>query len=205
MRSKNILGLLLGLLMVGAAQAEAQRWYQVEVLIYIDEAYQGGELWPEATEERAQHPSIRLNSGDGSAYQTLASKPAFDPYLKALANDNKQVVFHQSWKQPVDERKNMPYLKISGGNRYGDRSELEGYIKISAKRYLHIDTDLWWNRFEPGTGNHIDLSLIDPGLPRYGVGQNFHFEQTRRMRSNETHYLDSPVMGVLVRTTPLDN
>lgn len=208
MRVRQILCLALGLvgLIMPAqdAQAEAPRWYQIEVLVYIDEANPGNELWPEVAPFREERSSIRLNSGAGTAYQTLSSKPAFGRYLKALAGDSKQVVFHQSWKQPVAERQQAPFIRVQGGNRYGDRNELEGYIKISAKRYLHIDADLWWNRFEPG-GQEIDLSLIDPGLPRYGVGQNFHFEQSRRMRSNETHYLDSPVMGILVRATPLDN
>ncbi len=207
MTVKKTLGLLLGLLglsaLAGNALSEAPRWYQVEVLVYLNEPLQGNELWPEVSIHQAPGQSVRLNGSDSSAYRTLASKPAFDRYLKALAGDGKQVVFHEAWRQPARPRSEMPYIQIRGGNRYGNRSELEGYLKISAQRYLHIDSDLWWNRFEPG-GQDIDLSLIDPGLPRYGVGQNFHFKQSRRMRSNETHYLDSPVLGLLVRVTPLD-
>ncbi|MEM9759230.1 MAG: CsiV family protein [Pseudomonadota bacterium] len=52
-----------------------------------------------------------------------------------------------------------------------------------------------------------ELSLAVPGIeaqdvPAYPWRHAIVHEQSRRMRSQETHYLDHPVIGVIVRVTP---
>ena len=58
-------------------------------------------------------------------------------------------------------------------------------IRLHRSRYLHVEPDLWF------------MSNAADGQP-YWVRIN----QNRRMRSEELHYLDHPLFGLLVRLTP---
>lgn len=80
---------------------------------------------------------------------------------------------------------------------------LTGTLTISVNRYLHLDTDLY---FRPGqtapeeteTLGFLDMFAGDEA-PRI-----FRMHQSRRMRSNEIHYLDHPRFGLIVQVTPFE-
>ncbi len=40
--------------------------------------------------------------------------------------------------------------------------------------------------------------------PRYPYRHAVKLEQQRRMRSNEVHYIDHPLLGIVIKLTPLD-
>ena len=141
-----------------------------------------------------------------------------------------RVLFHQAWRQPVRERARAFPLYLTGGEQRpvaatetttpealdfglppldtgdadlaantgitGDQvtgshaqpvlqPELQGMIRLHRSRYLHVEPDLWF------------MSQTAEGQP-YWVRIN----QNRRMRSDELHYLDHPLFGLLVRLTP---
>ena len=139
-----------------------------------------------------------------------------------------RVLFHQAWRQPVRERAHAFPLYLTGGEQRpvapaettapqsldfglppletesselapgkdvgGDAStapqaemqpELQGMIRLHRSRYLHVEPDLWF------------MSESADGQP-YWVRIN----QNRRMRSEELHYLDHPLFGLLVRLAP---
>lgn len=175
-----------------------------------------------------------------------------DRYANAMNRSGEyRVLFHEAWRQPVDELENSPAMLIRGGDSFDDHSELEGSITLSVSRYLHLHTRLWFTEFEPNYGqppgawpelprrpnspqperdetdeswstpswgdewqnssnNAWDMSLNttsslpdfmeDDYVPRRIVTLN----QQRRMRSEELHYLDHPVIGLLVRITPYE-
>ena len=62
---------------------------------------------------------------------------------------------------------------------------LSGHIGVTLGRYLHVNTHLW---LQP------DLSRDDFAV----------LSESRRMRSNELHYVDHPHMGVLINITPFE-
>ena len=188
------------------AQADT-RWYQVDVLIFHYEHDRSNEAWPAVkTHPIPKGDIVYLNQGGGAAYKTLDQRDYLGRYVTSLQRNGMHVVFQQVWKQPADSRIQMPFIRIDGGNSYGSRHELEGYLRISAQRFLHVDADLWWNEFNPaGSDNSSDDTesySVAPGLPRYEIGRNFELKESRRMRSGEVHYLDSPVLGMLIRVTP---
>jgi hypothetical protein len=137
--------------------------------------------------------------------------------------DRYRPLFHEVWQQPMQSRGRSPAILITGGNAYGSHFELEGTIKLSVERYLHIDTDLWLHRFEPNfgqtstfqvpelpTNTGTDIMLGDSYSPfsliidePYNVARTVTLRQSRRMRSGEIHYLDHPLFGVIVLVTPL--
>ncbi|WP_111495822.1 CsiV family protein [Marinobacter bohaiensis] len=111
----------------------------------------------------------------------------------------------------------------------GDRA-VEGYIDIDRVRYLHVtahlnqwqaaSTDRSGQNDATADGQGQDLSdnpyLVDGnqdaategnGQPGQAQPQRellTWLHQTRRMRSKEIHYLDSPTLGLLIYFQPLD-
>jgi hypothetical protein len=125
-------------------------------------------------------------------------------------------------------------LLIHGGETFDDHNELEGSISLSLQRYLHITTNLWLTHFVPASASASTVEPIKPTEPvtvenwptlptfplqklmttdtsntavtekKYQVDEIITNKQSRRMRSYETHYIDHPRFGILVRFIPLD-
>ena len=142
-----------------------------------------------------------------------------------------RLLFHEAWRQPVAERgKALPIRVTAGEETLHDEEEavepdpeellsetwgyapltseamelederethppLEGLITISRGRYLHLQADLLYHRWLP-------VLAEEPGGGMEERRASFRMRQHRRMRSREVHYLDHPVLGVIVLFTP---
>jgi hypothetical protein len=196
------------------------RWYQVEVLIFkrnpllvsTDEIWRNDLdlFYPPKTTDIPNQLSKGSHQLGGHDY-TLRRNEGFT------------VLFHKAWRQQMWEKEKSPSLLVRGGQRFGDHRELEGTIRIHIGRYLHVNTDLWLSEFDfsgntqsaASTNNATQLRL--PPLPNKNNAQAYQYlfdngpkpsriitlREKRRMRSKETHYIDHPVMGILVRMLPI--
>ena len=123
---------------------------------------------------------------------TTSTFPALPPAkykLTAIADTlrrsrNYQPLAHFGWTQPGYPRGDAKYLTINSLVPAG--SGIVGQVALSRGRYLHLTLDLVYDA--PGAA----------GEPT----QRFVLRQSRRMRSNERHYLDSPRFGVIAVVTP---
>jgi hypothetical protein len=123
---------------------------------------------------------------------TTASFPALPPAklkLTGIADTlrrsrNYHPLAHLGWTQPGYPRGDAKFLTINSLVPAG--SGLLGQVVLSRGRYLHLTLDLVYEA--PGA----------EGEPP----QRFVLRQSRRMRSNERHYLDSPRFGVIALVTP---
>jgi hypothetical protein len=121
-----------------------------------------------------------------------ASFPTLSPAkykLTAIADTlkrsrNYQPLAHFGWTQPGFPRGDAKYMTINSMVPAG--SGIVGQVALSRGRYLHLTLDLVYDA--PGAA----------GEPT----QRFVLRQSRRMRSNERHYLDSPRFGVIAIVTP---
>jgi len=123
---------------------------------------------------------------------------------------------HFSWVQPIGSE-DQPVM-IQTGKRYNDQFEVEGTLAFSRSRFLHVDTNLWFTRFEPRgtTANpyragitstlddatlktHQALVEVERERGQYYPAQQHLMAQSRRMRSDELHYLDHPLIGIVIR------
>jgi hypothetical protein len=135
-----------------------------------------------------------------------------------------RILLHRAWRQPIRERARAFSVLIEGGNplpviepvidpspvdadlavdargaftalpalepielsqeSYTQR-ELQGALRFHLGRFLHIEPQLWYNS-------------SDAGMQRFWV----NIDQSRRMRSEELHYLDHPLFGLMVIITP---
>jgi hypothetical protein len=77
--------------------------------------------------------------------------------------------------------------------------ELAGTIKVFRERYLHIHTDLLYRI----PRSEWSEALADQ-LPAWQKDIAIPLQHQRRMRSSETHYLDHPVVGIIIRVKSLE-
>ena len=124
---------------------------------------------------------------------TTATFPALAPSkfkLTATADTlrrsrNYQPLAHFGWTQPGYPRGDAKYLPINALVPAG--SGLVGQVALSRGRDLHLTLDLVYDA---------------PGATAGEATQRFVLRQSRRMRSNERHYIDSPRFGVIAIVTP---
>lgn len=81
-------------------------------------------------------------------------------------------LFHKAWSQTINNRENATSIIITGGEAYDDHFELEGSIKISVERYLHINTDLWLNQFVSKAGQEQPSWPVLPAIPAQIIETN---------------------------------
>jgi hypothetical protein len=120
---------------------------------------------------------------------TFPALPSAKYELSAIADTlrrsrNYQPLAHFGWTQPGYPRGDAKYLTINSLVPAG--SGIVGQVALSRGRYLHLTLDLVYDA--PGA----------TGEPT----QRFVLRQSRRMRSNERHYMDSPRFGVIAIVTP---
>jgi hypothetical protein len=175
MKTLSHLLLILVLLPLTATVAAADKKYDIELILFERSAGGGGEVWPRNPGKPDLQQARSLVKGSGSfgilpkslwrlkgEASRLRSKGGYKPLL------------HIAWRQPVTTRKGAQAVHLlSSPSR-----EVEGAVKVSVGRFLHVDLDL----------------LL------YG---NYRMQAHRRLRSGEIHYLDHPKMGALVIILPV--
>jgi hypothetical protein len=185
-------------LMVGSAGAQQSglQSYDVELVIFRNLA--GGA----SAEDWGQESGLTQNSplGDeestpgaaievappppvATATETFPALPAARIKLSAIADSLRrsrgyQPLAHFGWTQPGFPRTEAHYMSIDSQATPG--SGLTGRVALSRGRYLHLTLDL----------------VLE------GNGERYVLRQTRRMRSNERHYIDHPKFGVIALVTP---
>lgn len=94
-----------------------------------------------------------------------------------------EVVAAGSWHQPVPAREQPQPLLVQVGRLDENRRPfLDGLFSVTLGRFIHLQ---------------VMLQIRLPG------GDTALFSEHRRMRSDESHYLDHPALGILVRVDPL--
>jgi hypothetical protein len=176
------------------AQAGLQS-YDVELLIFRN---LGGRDTPESwgveaandTQQRLAIPDDEPGAGEAptpaAATANFPALPASKMKLTAIEETMRrsrayQPIAHVGWTQPGFARNAAKYLSVS--SLVSASSGLQGQIALSRGRYLHLTLDL-----------ELDSQGESP--------QRYVLRQTRRMRSNERHYIDSPKFGVIALITP---
>lgn len=143
-------------------------------------------------------------------------------------SDNYNILLHLAWRQPgmdndialpvhvhqeyivktqapaVTTHPDMPAISIPQSTAYQQsRSVLDGYIRIVLSRYLHANVDLTYTTGISQQANTIEFQGDTGVAERENPAPVFYrLQQSRKMRSKEVHYLDHPVLGMLILATP---
>lgn len=186
--------------------------------------------WAEAnsTEEQkllaefdfSQVPSASLPT----ALTPLEHKLFADKAAKINRRNDMEVIWHQAWIEPIQDEKNAIQHPIEVELSGPFTIELRGTLQLHVSRYLHINTDLKMQHYQlEETPELANLSLpssqsetADYRADLYAQEQlslseqqvvpirSAHIQQSRRMRSNELHYVDHPMLGVVVKVIPVE-
>ena len=200
--------LVAALLSVGSAGAQQSvpgqatlQSYDVELLIFRNLSTRDTpEQWGVEASGSGQRLSIPDDEQGGSSEvleapppsaptATFPALPAGKMKLNGIEETMRrgrayQPLAHVGWTQPGFARNSAKYLSLN--SLAGSSSGVQGQIALSRGRYLHLTLDLVY-----------DAAALPGEAP-----QRFVLRQTRRMRSNERHYIDSPKFGVIAVITP---
>jgi hypothetical protein len=200
--------LLLLLLLAFAIPAEA-RWYQIELIVFARNDPRAGatEYWPEdpGTPSLAGAQPLLRRAGAGQAFARL---PGSELQLERLygglvaSHGRYEPLLHLAWRQPVGgDRDALPVHLTTDPGDSPSPPRLEGTFTLTRNRYLHADLDLVLRRLERRPPGADRDTREDPSRqsPHH---QAYRMHDHRRMRSGELHYLDHPLMGVLVLVIP---
>lgn len=81
------------------------------------------------------------------------------------------------------------------------RAAVDGTLRLYRARYLHLEADLLYHR--PAARSRARAVSGDDGAEP-DIPDRFVLRQSRRMRSNELHYVDHPLFGIVAQVTPYD-
>ena len=188
--------------------SEPVPWYDVEIIVFARNSAGAGstENWPDSPaipnmEEAARLQNIAGDQNILAPEYTVLPKSEWKlgTELKRLKRTRGRLVplIHTAWRQPVlSINATRPLYIRSPGNISGEIPHMDGIIKVSVKRYLHIEVDFLIRELRSTTSAESRL---------FGsIFNSYRFTGHRRMRSKELHYIDHPKMGVLMLITPYE-
>ncbi len=256
-----------------AQEAEKDRWYQVELLLFSRQsAKDDDEVWPMdpgtpmSTESLELFPPITAQNMD----EQPAGEPPF-PFIRLLTGDNTiptprakglTVLTHIRWLQPAINSDIAPAIHIeipreqadgagedhesppsdeplsllppppsmtedretdnaplSEERRHDETSIVDGIVRLSLNRHLHVDLDLLYRPDEnplpqekPQDGEEMAVNEDDQSSPLSALFNElpvleheqlpvFRLQQSRRIKVDDIHYFDHPYLGVLIRVS----
>ena len=161
-----------------------------------------------------------------------------DAFKTLSRSRNYRPLLHTAWRQPIGTGKNNFKVRLVGGKDYASRYgmlgkllssgdepateglwEIDGYIRLSASRFLHAETEMLFRRptVTPATitptapaptaitsDSNLTWQTGDSMASDEDWLQFFQFSQSRRLKSNELHYFDHPMFGLLIVLRPLE-
>lgn len=142
---------------------------------------------------------------------------------KLSESKSKRVIFHTAWRQPgLDKYKSLPvYFKreipvppvveddssMEQQETVSNPTELEGILRVTLARYLHLEAELSLRDKLPELSSANPFEVLDTDVPATEMEKQgiIHLKQKRRrIRSKELHYLDHPVLSILLLITPYE-
>lgn len=182
--TRNFFLLLITLLIAEPTLAVEQ--YDVELIIFerTSRAAAMNESWPEDPGQPNTEEATHLTRKGQYASLSNSRRTLVNAAKRMRRASGKPVkLTHMIWRQPAVGKLDAIPVYVSGKTKTG---VLAGTAKVHVKRYLHLD---------------LDLLLETTNGPAPG---KFRMQAHRRMRSKKLHYIDHPIMGALVRITPVE-
>ena len=173
------------------------------------------EAWNQQMADQANTLPIVLDrSGDGGAWPELQGtiKLYVARYLYLETNlwlNTRGEYLHSDWR--------MPAPPLGPSSLIFEASEPEPELELELESELELELEPQQSQREAITAAPIialEAQLAPPTLittnesaqrlePIYPFRHAVRLHQTRRMRSGEVHYIDHPMLGIIVKITPL--
>ncbi|MBE0483859.1 MAG: hypothetical protein IBX52_10220 [Bacterioplanes sp.] len=157
---------------------------------------------------------------------TLETLTLVDQANRINRRNDMQVIWHQAWIEPIQEEQHaiIHTLRIQPAGL--PDLDVQGNIRFYLSRFLHIQTQLTVQHYQAMPSpialnnrhymsheeqettsllQHPEARLSPLEYPIRVPLRAAQIDQSRRMRSGELHYIDHPMLGIVVRITPIEN
>jgi hypothetical protein len=206
------------------AESPDTPWYEFEVIVFLNNSSVAGqsEAWRDSPLPENLSVSIDPHERQSTAsgignmqvpvHELLPASQyqLTEEYSRLDRSSRYTPLIHLGWRQPVQSDDTARSIRLhtneplQGGSMtypglQQDREtalhRLDGTIRLSINRYLHAD---------------VDLYLRGPGYLQQAADHNsttrairyFNLNESRRIKSNEVHYFDHPLLGLLLSARP---
>lgn len=203
------------------AQDEQDSWYDVEIILFEKGADGSQELWTEFVPPAELSEAIALSATAGANIPVLLQQNQLRLNREAeriAKRRNYKLLAHFGWRQQGLDAASAPriliypYDKLPGTTGEAAATETSpadlpsllrqhqvyGTAKLIKSRYLHLDVDLMLNMPTAPAGAASPETIDAPALIKA-----FRLKESRRMRSQEIHYLDHPRLGLIAVARPV--
>jgi len=198
---------------------DSEQWpviHHPEQLVSNETTLAESDIFPDIASKSTEAEYPENNSVINITHNT--SNTLADHVNKLNQSSRYNVLLHQSWQQTglgdteavnfqIDtdkkSRKNntamilTPDHPASTTENNDIKSSIQGTLKLILGRYLHIHTDLIYKRPKSAYRQNLPVLHSKPF-------NEFEIKSQRRMRSNELHYIDHPLLGILVTVSPIE-
>lgn len=211
--------------------AYAGKWYHLEVVVFehLDPSALNAEVWSQNTGTPTLTKAQQLHS-DKTLSQDLLLRPqdkwVLKEQVRRLRNDKRyHVLAHTAWQQLMEPGQPGIPVHIKTGSRFelpkGGLATpealpmtvgpfpLEGVIQVGLNKFLQVKCDLVLTKpiiyDKDDTIAPLKANKASPWFgPSSSQLQGFRHQQSKKIRSNELHYLDHPLLGVLIKIIPME-
>ena len=180
--------------------------YDVEIIIFEDAhaRYLGSQSWNQAiqgTDENSidEYTGKEINKNPVN-FQAIKPSILKEKYKRVSASSEYNVLFYGAWRQPGLD-KNLAFEidinDLKNIHKRNTTNTLTGKFKLVLARYLHIYNELEYKRqVITTTENTQEMTEINDEI--------YPLKSHRRMRSKELHYIDHPLVGILIQINPVE-
>ncbi len=200
-----VLGVLFSLSAV--ASSKEPRWFEIELVIFEnnESRWMNSEQWPEDPQIPVFDDAMELSSQEPLMVKRL------EGVARSIAASPKyELLMHTGWREAVKSRSEAVGVRLAATSQQG--SELDGVVKVSVERYLHINIDFIYRKQQDYYAHEqaqmpqtlfleADQSSMDLFPSSYGM-KSYVIKSKRRVRSKELHYFDHPLVAMLILITP---
>lgn len=205
--------------------------YDIEIIIFEDAhtRYINSETWQQDTPDEAESlidntssnkptenlDKLNLSEINAGSYKSLEPKILSSEYKRINGSSEYNVLFYSAWRQTgLDENSAFEIDINELVNAHTSKSDntVSGNFKVVLARYLHFYADLDYQRQDDRT--NINTETIDTTSDSTTLAketsdsqisnQTYPMQIHRRMRSKELHYIDHPLVGLLIQINPAE-
>lgn len=192
--------------------------YDVEIILFEDAhaRYLNSQTWN--TQPGLDHLQMNtegnraITNSNTAVYKNIKPSILSKPYYGLKVSSEYKVLFYGAWRQTGLEDSKAFEINIQdlkNNHKRTSANSISGSFKLVLARYLHIYSTLNYQRrsdladsMPPNAESFAERGGMNNASQRYFDGP-YPLNNHRRMRSKELHYIDHPLVGMLIQINPV--
>ncbi|PCJ88862.1 MAG: hypothetical protein COA54_01120 [Thiotrichaceae bacterium] len=185
--------------------------YDVEIIIFEDThaRYLSSQNWDQAIQNTDEINTVENPTNITEIKEYPANFKSITPsiltakYKRISASSEYNVLFYGAWRQSGLDKDRAFEIDINDlENAHVNQSEnsLSGTFKLVLARFLHIYNELVYHR-KPTLNTEKTIKTTTETSEI--TDEIYPLKSHRRMRSKEIHYIDHPLVGILIQINPV--